>query len=99
MPRICPQTFSIIIAALALSTFANAQSSAPTDLDSYVAASMKTFDVPGMAVAIVENSNTQLLGFEVNGLFSLAHDCSSHLELLAGVRKRHPHRELAQEVA
>ncbi len=29
--------------------------SAPPDLDSYVAASMKTFDVPGMAVAIVKD--------------------------------------------
>jgi CubicO group peptidase (beta-lactamase class C family) len=28
---------------------------APPDLDSYVASSMKTFDVPGMAVAIVKN--------------------------------------------
>jgi CubicO group peptidase (beta-lactamase class C family) len=30
--------------------------SAPPDLDSYVASSMKTFDVPGMAVAIVKDN-------------------------------------------
>ena len=38
--------------------FASAQSAintAPPDLDSYVASSMKTFDVPGMAVAVVKD--------------------------------------------
>ena len=33
----------------------SAQSTAPPDLDAYVASSMKTFDVPGMAVAIVKD--------------------------------------------
>jgi hypothetical protein len=48
--------------------------------------------IPGLpatgptTAGIVENSNTQLFGFEVNGLLSLAHDCSSHLELIAGFR-------------
>src|ERR1700722_17137047 len=32
-----------------------AQTTPPADLDSYAANSMKTFDVPGMAVAIVKN--------------------------------------------
>ena len=32
-----------------------AQTAAPADLDSYVATSMKTFDVPGMALAIVKD--------------------------------------------
>ena len=44
--------------ALVLVTFAWTQSSTtatPTDLDAYVASSMKTFDVPGMAVAIVKD--------------------------------------------
>jgi CubicO group peptidase (beta-lactamase class C family) len=34
-----------------------AQAAPPTDLDTYVASSMKTFDVPGMAVAIVKDGN------------------------------------------
>jgi CubicO group peptidase (beta-lactamase class C family) len=55
MPRICLQTSAIIPVALALLSFANAQSAAPSDLDSYVASSMKTFDVPGMSVAIVKD--------------------------------------------
>jgi CubicO group peptidase (beta-lactamase class C family) len=33
----------------------SAQAMAPADLDAYVSASMKTFDVPGMAVAIVKD--------------------------------------------
>jgi CubicO group peptidase (beta-lactamase class C family) len=48
----------LAFAALALVTSMAAQTAAPVtspppDLDAYVAASMKTFDVPGMAVAIV----------------------------------------------
>jgi len=38
-----------------LAGLAWAQSSPPADLDAYVAASMKTFDVPGMAVVIVKD--------------------------------------------
>ena len=55
MPLIRPKAFSIIIIIMALLTFADAQSAAPPDLDSYVASSMKTFEVPGMAVAIVKD--------------------------------------------
>jgi len=50
---------AIAIFAVALASAAAAQSSTstapPADLDSYVASSMKTFDVPGMAVAIVKD--------------------------------------------
>jgi CubicO group peptidase (beta-lactamase class C family) len=47
--------------AVALASFVRAQASAapavgaPADLDTYVASSMKTFNVPGMAVAIVKD--------------------------------------------
>jgi CubicO group peptidase (beta-lactamase class C family) len=44
---------AILIAASAVSLCA--QTAPPPDLDSYVAKSMKTFDVPGMAVAIVKD--------------------------------------------
>lgn len=37
-----------------------AQSTPPPDLDSYVASSMQTFDVPGMAVAIVKDGKIQV---------------------------------------
>jgi CubicO group peptidase (beta-lactamase class C family) len=49
---------ALATATLATSLFAQsdpAPASAPPDLDAYVAASMKTFDVPGMAVAIVKD--------------------------------------------
>jgi CubicO group peptidase (beta-lactamase class C family) len=42
--------------AVALASFVRAQAvGAPADLDTYVASSMKTFNVPGMAVAIVKD--------------------------------------------
>jgi CubicO group peptidase (beta-lactamase class C family) len=47
--------FAIVFVALTLASPAWAQSPPPPDLDAYVAASMKTFDVPGMAVAIVKD--------------------------------------------
>lgn len=50
--------------------------------------------VPSTAT-IVLNSNTQLFGFEVNGLYSLTHDCSSHLELIGGVRNLDLNENLA----
>ncbi len=40
---------------------------------------------PSLA-GILLNSNTQLWGFEANGLFSVVHDCASHLDLIAGFR-------------
>jgi CubicO group peptidase (beta-lactamase class C family) len=51
--------FAIVLVAATLVSSARAQSSAPAppaDLDAYVASSMKTFDVPGIAVAIVKDS-------------------------------------------
>jgi CubicO group peptidase (beta-lactamase class C family) len=51
-----PLQFPFIAAILLASTVSLwAQAAPPPDLDSYVAASMKTFDVPGMAVAIVKD--------------------------------------------
>src|SRR5580704_14094768 len=38
----------------------HAQSGPPADLDAYVARDMKTFDVPGIAVAIVKDSKVVL---------------------------------------
>jgi len=54
----CKKLFlGFLLFALTTSTFSqnSAVSTAPPDLDSYVASSMKTFDVPGMAVAIVKD--------------------------------------------
>ena len=48
----CLKRFAIIFIALIPVAFVRAQS-LPPDLDAYVATSMKTFDVPGMAVAVV----------------------------------------------
>jgi len=59
MPQTSFRHFVVIAATLALAAQVTAQSvppnSPPADLDGYVAASMKTFDVPGMAVAIVKD--------------------------------------------
>jgi CubicO group peptidase (beta-lactamase class C family) len=52
----CLRSCAIGLIALGISFFAWAQSpTGPADLDSYVASSMKTFDVPGVAVAIVKD--------------------------------------------
>jgi CubicO group peptidase (beta-lactamase class C family) len=51
--------FAIVFVALTFASSAWAQSALtapPPDLDAYVASSMKTFDVPGIAVAIVKDS-------------------------------------------
>ena len=48
--------FRVVLAILIFSAaLLQAQSAPPPDLDAYVANSMKTFDVPGMAVAIVKD--------------------------------------------
>lgn len=60
MPQSHLKYFAKLLAALALATSAWAQSAPPADLDAYVAASMKTFDVPGMAVAIVKDGKIVL---------------------------------------
>ena len=53
--RRIPAVRVLLTVVLALPATLAAQSTAPPDLDSYVASSMKTFDVPGMAVAIVKD--------------------------------------------
>ncbi len=45
----------VVYLALAFGTSTPAQTASPADLDAYVANSMKTFEVPGMAVAIVKD--------------------------------------------
>ncbi len=59
MLRIDTKSAAVIVLVVALVTTSWAQAPAsnapPADLDAYVAASMKTFDVPGMAVAIVKD--------------------------------------------
>jgi CubicO group peptidase (beta-lactamase class C family) len=50
------RSFVILIIGIVLLAASNViAQSAPPDLDDYVASSMKTFDVPGMAVAIVKD--------------------------------------------
>ncbi len=48
-------TRRLAVAGILLAASTLCAQSAPPDLDSYVATSMKTFDVPGMAVAIVKD--------------------------------------------
>ena len=58
MGSTCLKRLVIVFVALALVSSASTQSSSsapPSDLDAYVASSMKTFDVPGIAVAIVKD--------------------------------------------
>ena len=52
--RRMPAARLLLAVVIALPATLAAQSTAPPDLDAYVASSMKTFDVPGMAVAIVK---------------------------------------------
>jgi CubicO group peptidase (beta-lactamase class C family) len=51
--------YAVVLVAVACSA-ALAQSGPPTDLDSYVARAMKTFEVPGIAVAIVKDGKVVL---------------------------------------
>jgi CubicO group peptidase (beta-lactamase class C family) len=53
-----PAARVLLAVVLAFPLASTSQSTAPPDLDSYVASSMKTFDVPGMAVAIVKDGKT-----------------------------------------
>ena len=58
MIRTCLSPFALrcfVVLILADLVFAQSPTAPPTDLDAYVASSMKTFDVPGMAVAIVKD--------------------------------------------
>jgi CubicO group peptidase (beta-lactamase class C family) len=49
-----------LVLILALARCASAQSGPPPDLDAYVARVMKTFDVPGIAIAIVKDGKVVL---------------------------------------
>lgn len=51
---------ALVCLLLALAMAVSAQSALPPDVDTYVASSMKTFDVPGMAVAIVKDGKVLL---------------------------------------
>jgi CubicO group peptidase (beta-lactamase class C family) len=52
-----PLRYALLVVTLVSSAWpqSSTSTSPPADLDAYVAASMKTFDVPGMAVAIVKD--------------------------------------------
>jgi len=72
--HICPNRPVILFIVYSLVSFASAQSAKPSsappaDLDAYVASSMKTFEVPGMAVAIVKDGKIVVAkGFGVRKL-------------------------------
>ena len=60
---------SFIVLVLVVCSSASAQTSLPSDLDSYVARVLKTFDVPGLSVAIVKAGKTVLVkGYGVRKL-------------------------------
>jgi CubicO group peptidase (beta-lactamase class C family) len=50
----------LLVVSLLCSIVSHAQNSPPSDLDSYVARTMKTFDVPGISVAIVKDGKVVL---------------------------------------
>jgi len=62
MTRTCTKHLLIIVFTLLSSILTDAQAAGglPPDLDAYVASSMKTFDVPGIAVAIVKDGKILL---------------------------------------
>jgi CubicO group peptidase (beta-lactamase class C family) len=51
---------SVLLWPLAFARCATAQNGPPVDLDAYVARDMKTFDVPGIAIAIVKDGKVVL---------------------------------------
>ncbi len=55
MPILARSFLAVIILLAVAAVSASGQTAPPADLDSYVADSMRTFDVPGMAVAIVKD--------------------------------------------
>ena len=58
MIRTCLRPFALlffIVLTFVDSALAQSPTAPPADLDAYVASSMKTFDVPGIAVAIVKD--------------------------------------------
>ena len=52
--------FVAVLFVLIFSASARAQTAPPSDLDSYVARVLKTFDVPGLSIAIVRDGKTVL---------------------------------------
>ena len=63
---------SFIVLALVVCSSASAQTSPPSDLDSYVARVLKTFEVPGLSVAIVKDGKVLLAkGYGVRKLGDL----------------------------
>ncbi|MBV9574093.1 MAG: serine hydrolase [Acidobacteriales bacterium] len=59
MPKLPSQWFAPLVFALLCSS-ASAQKALPPDLDEYVTRAMKTFDVPGLSVAIVKDGKVVL---------------------------------------
>ena len=64
MPRTCTRLLLVIFLTVLPSIRVHAQTATaadvPADLDAYVASSLKTFDVPGIAVAIVKDGKVML---------------------------------------
>ncbi|HZW96393.1 MAG TPA: serine hydrolase [Candidatus Eremiobacteraceae bacterium] len=58
LPRIL--RFASVVLALACAAYLCAQAAPPADLDEYVARALKTFDVPGISVAIVKDGKIVL---------------------------------------
>src|SRR5713226_6912962 len=66
MPHFFLRQYAVVLCAVILSNCSWAQSPAPAappappaDLDSYVARSMKTFDVPSLSVSIVKDGKVR----------------------------------------
>lgn len=60
MPKLPCSLFAAAILAAASAVSLGAQTAPPPDLDAYVANTMKTFDVPGIAVAVVKDGKIVL---------------------------------------
>src|SRR3954447_21509802 len=54
------RNLAALLVLILISTFAVAQSAPPADLDAWVQRTMKTFNVPGMAIAIVKDGKVVL---------------------------------------
>jgi CubicO group peptidase (beta-lactamase class C family) len=52
--------FIAVFLGLIFCSSIQAQTAPPPDLDSYVASALKTFDVPGLSIAIVKDGKTVL---------------------------------------
>jgi len=54
------RSFSVLIFVMVCVQILPAQTAPPADLDSFVAKALKTFEVPGLSVAIVKDGKTVL---------------------------------------